>query len=99
VQDELLLVSYKCLHGEVRISYFFAFPFWYVFIFDKYLRRRKKMTHRINNNIVETKIIRAEMARSATLTSKLTTFMILNLNGEWSETLLKFMKIFQGTEK
>ncbi|WJX77638.1 hypothetical protein P8452_60926 [Trifolium repens] len=38
----------------------------------------------MNNNIVETKIIGAEMARSAKLNIRyeLTTFMILNLNGE-----------------
>jgi hypothetical protein len=41
------------------------------------------------------------MSRSAILNIwyELTTFMILNLNGEWSETFLEVLKIFQGTEK
>ncbi|MCI68429.1 hypothetical protein A2U01_0089690, partial [Trifolium medium] len=49
------------------------------------------MTHQINNTIVETKIIGAEMARSSNLNNwyKLTTFMIMNLNREWSETFLE----------
>jgi hypothetical protein len=33
----------------------------------KNARRRKKMTHRMNNNIVETKIIGAEVVKSANL--------------------------------
>jgi hypothetical protein len=55
----------------------------------------------MNNNIVEMKIVKTEMAKSATLHIwyELTTFMILNLNEEWSKTFLKVMKIFQGTKK